>query len=100
MAAFSYNLDDLANFSTSLDAFLRAVTDELSGAKSAVDELRAGGFSGAAAEAFDQVHTTWQTNGARLVAQLGDYRLKIDNAHHNYTQARQVNAEILGRPAI
>ncbi|MEU4319653.1 WXG100 family type VII secretion target [Nocardia fluminea] len=99
MGGFSYNLDDLTAFSTALDAFLRAVTDELSGAKTTVAELSAAGFSGAAAEAFEQAHTTWQAKGARLVEQLAGHRLAIDNAHHNYAQVRQVNAQILGRSA-
>ncbi|MGY0497376.1 WXG100 family type VII secretion target [Nocardia sp. FBN12] len=99
MTPFGYNLDDLATFSKALDAFLRAVTDEMSGATAIVAELRAAGFSGDAAAAFEQAHATWQSKGARLVGQLADHRLEIDNAHHNYAQVRQVNAQILGRSA-
>lgn len=98
MAAHSFDLDALAAFSSTLNGFLRSLSAEM-GSVTAVIGALDDTFTGQTADAVRTAHRVWQADGAEIIAQLADYRTKLDNAHHNYTAARRAIADTLNSSA-
>ncbi|MFC8530389.1 WXG100 family type VII secretion target [Nocardia sp. NPDC057227] len=98
MAAHSFDLDALAAFSGTLNGFLRSLSTEMGSVTAAISALDSG-FTGQTADAVATAHRMWQAEGAEIIAQLADYRTKLDNAHHNYSAARRAIADTLNSSA-
>ncbi len=81
---FTTSADDMKRFSSHIEDVNNQIQQELKRLEGVVDTV-AGGWSGSAAIAYQNLQTQWNADAAKLNAVLGEIRGAIDATSAQYT---------------
>lgn len=95
MPTFQYDLAEMSDFLDLIDDSIEQIGTHLDAARSTVSTVLEQ-YSGSAADAFTQLHQTWQDKAQQHLTELGAYRTYVATARDNYAEALRANLEMFG----